>query len=161
MCKYVYTCACYHICMCTYIRTCRITYMYIFVTIFATILLQTQLDRIKWSDTTTDNKCAVGVASDTVTPKKTKSIDMQFHWIRDRVRQKQFNVTWRQGAHNLADFFTEAPPVHLHRTLMPFLVSIPPTPHTKYQTSHARRSHAWNNLLNHHARNRDCKLLSG
>ena len=48
--KYVCTCACYHICMCTYVRTCRITYMYIFVTIFATILLQTYLDRIKWSD---------------------------------------------------------------------------------------------------------------
>ena len=52
MCKYVCTCACYHICMCTYVRTCRITYMYIFETIFATILLQTYLDRIKWSDTT-------------------------------------------------------------------------------------------------------------
>ena len=51
MCKYVCTCACYHICMCTYVRTCRITYMYIFVTIFATILLQTYLDIIKWSDT--------------------------------------------------------------------------------------------------------------
>ena len=51
MCKYVCTCACYHICMCTYVRTCRITYMYIFETIFATILLQTHLDRIKWSDT--------------------------------------------------------------------------------------------------------------
>ena len=45
------TCTCYHICMCTYVRTCRITYMYIFETIFATILLQTYLDRIKWSDT--------------------------------------------------------------------------------------------------------------
>ena len=43
--------SCYHIYMCTYVRTCRITYMYIFVTIFATILLQTYLDRIKWSDT--------------------------------------------------------------------------------------------------------------
>ena len=51
MCKYVCTCACYHICMCTYVRTCCITYMYIFETIFATILLQTYLDRIKWSDT--------------------------------------------------------------------------------------------------------------
>lgn len=126
--------------------------------------LRTILDSLGFPQPTTDilcdNKCAVGLASDTVTPKKTKSIDMQFHWIRDRVRQKQFNVTWRQGAHNLADFFTKALPVHLHRTLMPFLVSIPPTPHTKYQTSHARRSHAWNNSLNHHARNRDCKILS-
>ena len=50
MCKYVCTCAYYHICMCTYVRTCHITYMYIFETIFATILLQTYLDRIKWSD---------------------------------------------------------------------------------------------------------------
>ena len=33
-----------------------------------------------------DNKCAVGIANDTVTQKRTKSIDMQFHWLRDRVR---------------------------------------------------------------------------
>ena len=90
-----------------------------------------------------DDMCAVGLASDTVTPKKTKSIDMQFHWVRDRVRQKQFTVTWRQGAHNLADFFTKALPVHLHRTPMSLLVNIPPTIDTKYQTSYARRSHAW------------------
>ena len=55
MCKYVCTCACYHICMCTYVRTCRITYIYIFETIFATILLQTYLDRIKWSDNINHN----------------------------------------------------------------------------------------------------------
>ena len=57
------------------------------------------LDILGYSQPTTDilcdNMCAVGLASDTVTPKKTKSIDMQFHWIRDRVRQKQFKVTWR------------------------------------------------------------------
>ena len=105
-----------------------------------------------------DNMCPVGLASDTVTPKKTNSIDMQFHWIRDRVRQKLFSVTWRQGAHNLADFFTKALPVHLHRTLMPFLVSIPPTPSTKFQSSQARRSCAWK-MPRHYARNHDCKLI--
>lgn len=112
--------------------------------------LRAILDSLGYPQPTTDilcdNMCAVGLASDTVTPKKTKSIDMQFHWTRDRVRQKQFTVTWRQGAHNLADFFTKALPVHLHRTLMPLLVSIPPTLDTKYQTSHARRSHAWKSL---------------
>ena len=45
-------------------------------------------------------------------------MDTQFHWIRDRVRQKQFNVTWLKGAHNLADFFTKALPVHIHTSLM-------------------------------------------
>ena len=45
MCKYVCTCACFHIYLCTHVRTCRIRYMmYIFVSIFATILLQTYLD---------------------------------------------------------------------------------------------------------------------
>ena len=53
---------------------------------------------------------------------------MQFHWIRDRIKQKQFCVTWRKGAHNLADFFTKALPVRLHKVLMPLLVRIPPTP---------------------------------
>ena len=33
------------------------------------------------TDILCDNMCAVGLASDTVTPKKTKSIDKQFHWI--------------------------------------------------------------------------------
>ena len=66
-----------------------------------------------------DNACAVGIATDTVTPKRTKSIDMQFHWIRDRVRQHFYTVQWRKGSDNLADFFTKPLPVHAHRTLMP------------------------------------------
>ena len=50
----VSTCVRVHViisaCVLTYVRD-RITYMYIFETIFATILLQTYLDRVKWSDT--------------------------------------------------------------------------------------------------------------
>jgi hypothetical protein len=38
-------------------------------------------------------------------------MDMRFHWVRDRVRQGQFNIQWRPGAVNLADFFTKALPV--------------------------------------------------
>jgi len=32
-----------------------------------------------------DNKCAFGLANDTVKVKRGKSIDMHFHWIRDHV----------------------------------------------------------------------------
>ena len=42
-----------------------------------------------------DNKCAVGIATDTVKPKRTKSIDMKFHWIRDRIRRGHFLVNWQ------------------------------------------------------------------
>ena len=34
-----------------------------------------------------DNKCAHGIAADTIKPIRTKSVDMKFHWIWDRIRQ--------------------------------------------------------------------------
>jgi hypothetical protein len=40
-----------------------------------------------------DNACAVGIANDKVKQKRSKAIDMRFHWIRERVRQGQFTVT--------------------------------------------------------------------
>ena len=50
-----------------------------------------------------DNKCAHGIATDTIKPKRTKGVDMKFHWIRDRIRQGQFQVMWRKGVDNLAE----------------------------------------------------------
>jgi hypothetical protein len=34
-------------------------------------------------------------------------MDMRFYWIKDRVKQGQFNVYWGPGFQNLADYFTE------------------------------------------------------
>jgi len=73
----------------------------------------------------TDNECAEGIANNTIKPKRTKSIEMQYHWIRDRVARKQFIVAWRPGAHNLADFFTKALSVKDHQTFLPLLVNTP------------------------------------
>ena len=72
-----------------------------------------------------DNKCAVSLANDTVKVNRGKSIDMRFHWIRDRVRQGQFTVTWIAGDDNLADFFTKTLPVKRHLQLMKYLVHTP------------------------------------
>ena len=56
----------------------------------------------------TDNSTAEGVVNNTVQPKRTKSMDMRFHWLRDRaVHQKQFRIYWRLGKTNLADYFTK------------------------------------------------------
>jgi Reverse transcriptase (RNA-dependent DNA polymerase) len=87
-----------------------------------------------------DNKCAEGIALDTIKPKRTKSIDMRFHWIRDRILQKQFTVTWRKGVDNLADFFTKPLPVHLHQSLMPLLVHVPHASSASNLTSSALRA---------------------
>jgi hypothetical protein len=61
-----------------------------------------------------DNTCAVGLSNDTLKTARTKAIDVRFHWLRDRVRQDQFNVVWVKSEDNLADFFTKALPVHAH-----------------------------------------------
>jgi len=55
----------------------------------------------------TDNTTAEGVISNKIQPKHTKAMDMQFHWLRDREAQGQFNIYWRPGSTNLADYFTK------------------------------------------------------
>ena len=64
-----------------------------------------------------DNKCAVGIAHNTLNLKRAKTIDMRYHWIRDQVKQRKFTVTRKPGNLNLADFFTKAHPVHHHVTM--------------------------------------------
>ena len=90
-----------------------------------------------------DNQCAVGMATDSVKAKRTKSINMRYHWIRDRVHQGHFQVQWRRGDHNLADFFTKALPAKTHQALMPLLVHTPRPIGTEFHTAHARRAAAW------------------
>jgi hypothetical protein len=57
-----------------------------------------------------DNSAAVGIANDTVKLRRSKAIDMRYHWIRDRVRQGIFRVFWSSGPDNIADYFTKLQP---------------------------------------------------
>jgi hypothetical protein len=51
----------------------------------------------------TDNTTATGYINGTIKQKRTKAMDMRFYWIKDRVKQGQFNVYWGPGFQNLAD----------------------------------------------------------
>ena len=42
-----------------------------------------------------------------VRPKRTKAMDMHFEWLLDREQQGQFNIYWKPGKTNLADYFTK------------------------------------------------------
>jgi len=66
---------------------------------------------------TSDNKCAVGLSNGTLKPKRSKAMDMRFHWINDRVRQGQFHIRWAPGARNYADFVTKLHPAKQHLLL--------------------------------------------
>jgi hypothetical protein len=55
----------------------------------------------------TNNTTATGYINGTITQRRTKAMDMPFYWIKDRVKQGQFNVYWGPGFQNLADYFTK------------------------------------------------------
>ncbi len=54
-----------------------------------------------------DNLTAEGVVNHKIQPKRTKAMDMRFHWLRDRESPKQLRIYWRPGKTNLADYFTK------------------------------------------------------
>jgi hypothetical protein len=57
-----------------------------------------------------DNTVAEGLASDTLNAKRSKSMDVRFFWLRDRVQKCQFIMQHLAGRWNIADFFTKSLP---------------------------------------------------
>jgi len=73
----------------------------------------------------TDNTTAEGVINNKIQPKRTKAMDMRFHWLRDREAQGQFRIHWRRGKTNLADYFTKHhPPAHHVNVRADFLTKV-------------------------------------
>jgi hypothetical protein len=54
----------------------------------------------------TDNSTEFGILNETIKQKRLKAMDLRYHWLTDRVRQKQFDIYWRPGRENLADYHT-------------------------------------------------------
>lgn len=67
----------------------------------------------------TDNSTADGIANDTIKQQRTRAMDMRFHWLRDRVKQKQFAVYWEPGNKNKADYFSKHHTAAHHRRMRP------------------------------------------
>lgn len=85
-----------------------------------------------------DNSCAVGIANYSVKQKRSKAIDMRYHWIRDQVTQGKLEITWEEGATNLADYFTKAHPVHNYVNMRRTYV-VTPKPAVIWECARSRR----------------------
>ena len=73
----------------------------------------------------TDNSTAEGVINSKIQPKRTKSMDMRFEWLKDREAKEQFRFYWRSGKTNLADYFTKHhPPAHHRNVRAEFLTRV-------------------------------------
>ena len=49
----------------------------------------------------TNNQTAEGVVSTKVQPKRTKAMDMRFHWLCNRQTLRRFRFNWQSGKLNL------------------------------------------------------------
>ncbi len=65
----------------------------------------------------TDNAMVDTVINGKIQPKRTKAMDMRFHWLRDRECQRQFRIYWRPGKINYADYWTKHHPESHHRNI--------------------------------------------
>ena len=58
----------------------------------------------------TDSFTANGIVHNNVRQKKSRCFDTGFHWIRDRAKQGHFDVYWKPGPNNIAEYVTKHPP---------------------------------------------------
>jgi hypothetical protein len=64
-----------------------------------------------------ENSTAFGILNETIKQKRSTSMDMRYHWLTDRVRQKQFDVYWRPGRENLGDYHTKHHSAQHHKDM--------------------------------------------
>ena len=71
--------------------------------------IHTTLIKMNWPQPPTpiqvENSTAVGIVNHTI--KQKMSMDMQFYWVTDRIKQGQFRIYWRPGSTNLANYPTK------------------------------------------------------
>ena len=61
----------------------------------------------------TNKTPSLGVVTNTIKRKRTKAMDMRFHWLSDRHNQKQLQIYWAPKKDNKGDYYTKYfPPTH-------------------------------------------------
>ena len=58
----------------------------------------------------TDNTTAAGIIHNTFKQVRSRTVDMRFHWIRDRSNIGHFYVYWDKGENNYGDYYTKQHP---------------------------------------------------
>ena len=65
----------------------------------------------------TDNPTAKGIVTNIVRKRSSKAIDMQFYWMKDRLKQKDFFIYWKPGIKNRGYYFMKHHPPHHNREI--------------------------------------------
>ena len=71
----------------------------------------------------TDNTTALGVVNRNLQPRRTKAMDMRFHWLQDRAAQATFRFFWQRGKDNKGDYWTKHHCAAHHQQVRPDFVT--------------------------------------
>jgi hypothetical protein len=66
-----------------------------------------------WEDNSTD----VVILNETIKQKRSKAMDMRYHWLTDRVQHKKKDVYWQPGRENLEDYQTNHHSAQHHKEM--------------------------------------------
>jgi hypothetical protein len=70
----------------------------------------------------TNSSTEYGILNKTITQKHSKSMDMKYYWLQNRVRKKQFDFYWRPGTDNMGDNHTKHHPAQHYQDMRPILL---------------------------------------
>ena len=66
-----------------------------------------------------DNSTAVSNKYATLKEKRSKTWYMRWYYLQDKVKNKEFDIFWKQGSNNKADYHTKHFPPSYHTTVQP------------------------------------------
>jgi hypothetical protein len=70
----------------------------------------------------TDYSTTFGILNETIKQNESKSMDMRYHWLTDRVLQNQFDIYFRSGRENLGDYHTKHHSAQHHKDMHGFIL---------------------------------------
>ena len=65
----------------------------------------------------TDNSTTLGVVTNKIQPKRTKAMDMRFHWLHCHANQQQSQTYWRAGLTNKGGYVTKHHAASHHKNI--------------------------------------------
>jgi hypothetical protein len=75
-----------------------------------------------------DNATAVGITNNTIKCQCSRSMDMSYFWIGDKVAQDMYNLSWHPGQQNLADYQSKHHVGSHHKAVRPWYLHMENSP---------------------------------
>ena len=75
-----------------------------------------------------DNATAVGIANNTIKRQRSRSKEMRFFWVGDKIAQEIYSLKWHPGQENLADYQSKHHNGAHHKAVRPWYLHLENSP---------------------------------